>query len=478
METKAVDVAVIGAGTAGMSARREAAKLAADVVMIEGGPYGTTCARVGCMPSKLLIAAADVVHDVNGAGRFGIEVDGRPRVNGPAVLDRVRGERNRFVGFVLESVDDIPPEQRLRGCARFVAPTTLQVDDHTRVEAKAVVIATGSAPWLPPSLEPVRDRVMVNDDVFELQDLPKSLAVVGTGIVGLEIGQAFHRLGVRTAFFSHSEGLGPVTDPEVQQVVSAVLGAELALHQNAEIDVAASSAGGVRFRWRTKDGQSGGEEFDCVLAAAGRRPNLARLDLRQADVETDRRGVPVFDHRTMQCGGQPIFIAGDANVDRPLLHEAADEGRIAGINAACFPEVRAYVRRTPLSIVFTDPQIAIVGTPFKELTLDDVEIGSAAYDNQGRARVMGKNNGLVRLYADREAGTLLGAEMFGPRVENTAHLLAWAVQSRLTVERALEMPFYHPVIEEGIRTGHRDLCARLKVLGTPRATDLECGPGT
>ena len=207
METRSCDVAVIGAGTAGLTARRGAVKQGADVVMIESGPYGTMCARVGCMPSKLLVAAADVAHEVAGADRFGIRVPGGLHVDGSAVLERVRRERDRFVGFVVESTEAIVEDQRLRGHARMVGPTTLEVGDHTRVEAKAVVIASGSRPQIPSSLEHLADDVLVNDDVFELKDLPESLAVVGTGLVGLELGQAMHRLGVRTSFFSHSDGL-------------------------------------------------------------------------------------------------------------------------------------------------------------------------------------------------------------------------------------------------------------------------------
>ena len=176
------------------------------------------------------------------------------------------------------------------------------------------------------------------------------------------------------------------------------------------------------------------------------------------------------------CAGA-IFLAGDASAHRPLLHEAADEGRIAGANAAAYPAVRAHVRRAPLMVAFTDPNIAMVGTPLGQLVRDEIEIGAIDYDDQGRARVMGRNAGLVRIYARRECSTLLGAEMFGPRVEHTAHLLAWAVQAHLTVEQALEMPVYHPVVEEGIRTALRDLSARLKLRGAPLAHGMECGPG-
>ncbi len=477
MESRTVDVAVIGAGTAGLGARREAAKRGARVLLIESGPYGTLCARVGFLPSKLLIAAADLRHEMESSALFGIELLEKPRVLGPAVLDRVRRERDRFVAFVVDATEELPDEQRLRGHARFVGPTTLDVDG-TRVEAGAVVVATGSHPWIPASLESVRDRVMVNDDVFELKDLPESIAVVGTGIVGLELGQALHRLGVRTTLFSHSDHLGPLTDPEVRKSVHEILGRELDLQLNSSLELSAAGDAGVSARWTTAGGESHEGRYERILAAAGRRPNLADLDLEKTGIELDARGVPVVDHRTMQCGDHPIFIAGDVTADRPLLHEASDEGRIAGANAALFPDIRAQMRRTPLAIVFSDPQMGMAGSTYRELDLEEVEIGRVSYDDQGRARVMGKNAGVVRIYARRACGTLLGAEMFGPRVEHTAHLLAWAIQSHLTVDQALDMPFYHPVVEEGIRTALRDLCTRLKMMGESRPKDLESGPGT
>jgi dihydrolipoamide dehydrogenase len=476
MQERQVDVAVIGAGTAGLSARREAAKLGASVVMIESGPYGTTCARVGCMPSKLLIAAADVAHEIRHAKEFGIEAGGGVRVDGPAVLERVRRHRDRFVGFVVSSVEDLPAEQRLRGRARFVAPTVLEVDDHTRVTAKAVVIAAGSRPSIPPSLTSIREHVLTSDTVFELPDLPRSLAVVGTGAIGIEIGQAMHRLGVRTSLFSHGSRIGPISDPEVGRVVHEVLQRELDVHLGAAIEIERTAAGKFVVRW-TANGSSEQREFDGVLAATGRLPNLDGLGLEHTGLALDRRGIPFTDERTMQCGASPIFLAGDVDAERPVLHEAADEGSIAGSNAALFPDVRAHVRRTPLDIVFSDPQMAVVGRPHSQLDRAHVEIGAIDYSDQGRAVVMAKNAGLVRIYAERETARLVGAEMFGPRVEHTAHLLAWAVARDLDVDAALHMPYYHPVVEEGIRTAIRDLCARLKLAAEPRPKDLECGPG-
>ena len=476
MDTRQVDVAVIGAGSAGLNARREAEQQGASVLLIESGPYGTMCARVGCMPSKLLISSADAAHEVARAGQFGVVVPEPARIDGPEVFRRVRRERDRFAGFVVEDTEALPPEQRLRGRAHFVAPGVLEVDGHTRVEARAVVIATGSQAFVPETLATVRDRVILNDDVFELEDVPESVAVVGSGVIALELGQALHRLGSRVAFFARSDRVGLLTDPVVQESAQLAFADELDLHFRSTFE-ATSCEGGVRMRWRDGEGKSGDEEFTWVLAAAGRRPDVAGLGLEHAGIELGAGGVPVHDIRTGQCGDAPIFLAGDVTGERSLLHEAADEGRIAGFNAAHFPDVRAHQRRAQLGIAFTDPQIATVGTPFAELDLEHTAIGAVDYGDQGRARIMGQGRGIVRVYGDRRDGRLIGAEMAGPRVEHTAHLLAWAVQLGTPVDRLLELPFYHPVVEEGIRTALRRLARELHLIPEPCAHELDCGPG-
>lgn len=483
MRTLNVDVAIIGAGTAGLNARRQVEKMGQRALLIESGPYGTMCARVGCMPSKLLIAAADAAHEVWGAGRFGVRVPDGVRVDGRAVMTRVRAERDRFVGFVVGDTEAIPAAQRLRGRARFIGPSSLEVhseddpDEVVRVEARAIVVATGSAHVVPPPFAAIRDHVMVNDDVFELEDLPASLAVIGTGVIGLELGQALARLGVAVDLFNASRSLGPFTDPEVQRVTRAVLSEELTLHLETEILEARLVPPGVHLRWREHDGGEHGATFERVLVAAGRRPELAALDLARAGVALDERGRPAWNPATAQIPGVPIFLAGDVSGHRPLLHEAADEGRIAAENAATWPDVRIHERRTTLAIAFTDPQMALVGTPWRLLDLAKVEIGESSYDDQGRARIAGRNRGLVRLYAERHGSRLIGAEMFGPHMEHMAHLLAWVVQEGMTVQQVLRMPFYHPVYEEGLRTALRELAAELQVTGECPCEDLAEAPG-
>lgn len=470
-----VDVAIIGSGTAGLTARRAALKEGATIVMIENGPYGTTCARVGCMPSKLLIHPAELAHNASNAKQFGLNVD--MNVDSAAVMRRVRAERDRFVGFVNDSIESMPAEQKLRGTARFIDDTTLDVDG-TRVEARAVVIATGSSNWIPPLLREHEDHVLTNESVFELEELPESVALFGMGVIGLELGQAMHRLGVRVAFFDPTPGFGFVTDPVVRASISEVLSQELRLYPESDVQSIREVEGGLELHWTDAKGQAHTEVFEKAVSAAGRRPNLSKLGLENTSVTLDQKGLLSFDPRTMQVQDKPIFVAGDANGDRQLLHEAADEGKAAGFNAASYPQVRAHHRRAGLAITFTDPQIAIVGPGWAALNHDEVEAGEVDYGNQGRARVMGKNAGKVRIYGTRRCGFLAGAELFGPRVEHTAHLLAWATQKRVTVAEALDMPFYHPVVEEGIRTALRDLQRNLKLNELPCPGDeLRDGPG-
>jgi dihydrolipoamide dehydrogenase len=474
-----VDVAVIGTGTAGLAAYRAARAQGARTVLIENGPYGTTCARVGCMPSKLLIAASEAAHMLQAAGGFGVHA-GQVRIDGRAVMERVRRERDRFVGFVLEGVDNIPAQDKVRGHARFTTPHSLQVDGHTAIEAARIVIATGSTPTRLPQLDNVGPGIVTSDDVFYWDQLPTSVAVIGTGVIGLELGQALARLGVRVAVFARGASVAQLTDPEVLGVAAGTLSRELDLRFQARVLGARQDGDEVALTTRDALGQEVTERYQYVLVAAGRRPNVDDIGIEHAGLELDASGVPVFDPRTMQCGARPVFIAGDANSERPVLPEAADQGKIAGDNAGRYPDVRPGLRRAPLTIAFTEPNIATLGASWRTLSAPGkpkFATGMVSFENQGRSRVMLQNQGMLRVYGEYGTGRFLGAEMIAPRGEHLAHMLAWACQARMTVEQMLEMPFYHPVIEEGVRTALRDLAANLA--NHASATDpADSEPGT
>lgn len=473
--THMCDVAVIGAGSAGIAAHRAARLAGARALLLDGGPSGTTCARVGCMPSKLLVAAGDAAHAVERAGVFGIRVPAGVRVDGAAVLERVRRERDRFVDFVLEALAALPDDERLCRRARFVGPTTLELDDGTRVDARAVVVATGSRPDVPSVLAGVADRVLTSDDVFELRALPASVAVLGAGPIGLELGQALARLGVRVTVCDQGRGVGGLCDPAVAAAARDALATEVELRLGVSV-TAERYGDGVRL-WIDGGGSRQALDVEYVLAATGRRPNVGDLGLAATGLACDERGVPHHDPVTGQCGTSPVFVAGDAGGGRALLHEAVDDGRIAGRNAARFPAVERPARRTPLAIVFTDPQLAMVGARADTLDADAVACGAADFATQGRARVHARNQGLVRVWARRNDTRLVAGELVAPDAEHLAHLLAWAIQAECTVEEALAMPWYHPVVEEGLRTAIRALAATTHTRPPERREDLECGPG-
>jgi dihydrolipoamide dehydrogenase len=465
-----VDVAVIGAGTAGLAAYRAAKASGASVVLLEGGNYGTTCARVGCMPSKLLIAAADAAHAVSNASAFGIHVEGNIRIDGREVMHRVRCERDRFVDFVLTDMQQIPSADRVYGKAHFIDEHTIAVDDKTRVLSKSAVIATGSSATYPDFFKALGDRLIINDDIFDWGELPEAVAVIGAGIIGLELGQALHRLGVHVTVFGRNNRIGAISDPEINAYAITAFNDEFSLEANAHITSMQREHDRDRVAIESTGHNSSQkiDYFDYVLAATGRAPNLAALGLEHTGLELDAKGVPSFDPATMRTvnshGTSAVFMAGDASNYIPLLHEAADEGSIAGENAARVAAghpVKPGLRRAPIGIVFTDPQIAIVGDGFRALKPGTFATGQVSFENQGRARILLKNKGLLNIYAESSTGRLLGAEMMAPAAEHLAHLLAWSLQKNMTVSDMLDMPFYHPVIEEGVRTALRDLQAKL-----------------
>ncbi|QEQ95428.1 dihydrolipoyl dehydrogenase [Neptunomonas concharum] len=474
-----VDIAILGAGTAGLAAYRAAKAYTPSVVLIDGGPYGTTCARVGCMPSKLLIAAADRKHHIDHAYPFGISTTSS--VDGEAVMKRVRDERDRFAGFVVESIESFPDEDKIRSFAQFKDDHTLQLEDGRLLHAERIIIATGSRPSYPEFFKQAGDRLLINDDLFEWKALPKSVAVFGPGVIGLELGQALSRLGVHIRMFGVGGSVGPIQDSEIRQYALQTFNESFYLDPDAKVESIEHRDNQVVIRFHDVSGQLQTESFDYLLAATGRRPNVDKLALGNTSLELDERGIPTFNPYTLQSSLPHIFIAGDANNALPLLHEAADEGKIAGLNAGRFPDVRAEKRRTPLGIVFTSPQIATVGlTPSQvdERCRGCFAVGRVSFEDQGRSRVIAENKGLMKVYGEQGSGLLLGAEIFGPAAEHLAHLLAWAVQQHMTVDQALNMPFYHPVIEEGLRSALRDLSKKLNIGPEPVHRCLDCGPGS
>lgn len=465
MDDLTIDVVIVGAGTAGLAALREVRKRTESFLLVNAGPYGTTCARVGCMPSKALIAAANALHLRTKLDEFGIRGGDGLSADVPAVMQRVRKLRDRFVSGVLEATETLG-ERRLDGRARLDGPNRVVVDGRA-IRAKQVVLAPGSSPILPGPWRAFGDRILTSDTLFEQRDLPGRIGVVGLGAIGVEIAQALARLGLEVHGFDGSERMAGLSDEKVAQVLHDRLAEEFAIHLGEQVELAEAD-GGIALRW-----SGGSVTVDKVVVAVGRRPNIEGLGLDTLGVPLDDKGMPEVDPQTMRIGETPVLLAGDADGIKPLLHEGADDGHIAGINATSDTPVRL-PRRTPLSIVFCHPEAAVVGRRAKDLDPSDVLVGEVDFASQGRARIQQENGGLMRLYAARDGGRLLGAEMAAPAGEHMAQLLALAIGRGLTAHDLLRMPFYHPTVEEGLRTALRGIA---RALPPCSVSDLAgCGP--
>lgn len=440
---KHVEIAIIGAGSAGLYALSQVQKLTDSYVLINGGPYGTTCARVGCMPSKALIQIAEDYHRRESFEQSGIRGSAGLQIDIPTVLAKVRSYRDRFVGALIKHTIEPLGDKKIEGYARFLQPDLLEVNGE-RIRAGKVIIATGSTPVIPKPWKEFGERILTTDELFEQENLPARVGVIGLGAIGLEIGQSLGRLGLDVHGYDHGQQIGGLSDQTVADKAYSAISRDFKIHLGESVDLSLGEDGIII--------KSSKEEqiVDKVIASLGRRPNIDMLGLEALDLVINEKGIPDFNPETMQIEDLPIFIAGDVNTYRPILHEAGEEGRIAGYNAMHTPQ--RFKRKTPMGIVFSDPNIAYTGQRFKEIQQrGEIVIGEFDMAKLGRAIVMQKDTGLIRIYADKKSGKLLGTEMAIVSGEHIVHELAWAIEQEFTVFDLIKMPFYHPVIEEGLQ---------------------------
>ena len=491
-----VDAAVIGAGTAGQNAYRQIRKVTDNLVIINEGFWSTTCATIGCMPSKLLIAAAERAYHAQCSEEFGIE--GTPVINGPQVMKRLQDERDHFASGALKTVDSWEEANKLHGRAAFSESGLIEVHTATGeilyIKAKHIIIATGSTPFVPEGWKTdLGEALITSDTVFELSDLPSSMAVVGAGAIGLELAQAMSRLGVKVALFNRNAKVGGLQDEAINKKAIACFEQELDLRLDSTIDKLSlgSDQGSTQaiIEYTDANGESKIWRGEKVLVATGRRNSLHTLGLEHIGVKLDDKNRPLnLDKLTGNIEGTAIYIVGDANAHIPLLHVASNEGYLAGKEVALkisgkFEKVtmaevitkdpdcssdatilndmspkKSHTAATPMSIIFSSPQIMNVGQSLSEIKEagQDYVTGEVSFDNQGRSRVMGVNCGLLHIYACPKTSLILGASMVGPDAEYIAHILATAITNQVEIDGLLASPFYHPTILEGLRTALRD----------------------
>ena len=437
------DICIIGGGSGGLTVAAGAAQMGAKVVLIEGGKLGGDCLNYGCVPSKSLIAAAHAAHGVRHGGRFGVNGH-EPDVDFLKVRDHVReviahiGEhdsRERFEGFGVKVIE-------ARG--RFTGPREVEAGDH-RIKARRFVIATGSSAAVPPI--PGLDTVpyLTNETIFDLDERPEHLLVIGGGPIGAELAQAHRRLGAEVTIVD----AGPVMakdDPELAGIVARNLSTEgIAIHAEAKI-LKISVEGNQIAMDIEHEGSTLQLLGSHLLVAAGRRANVKDLGLETAGIESSPRGIEV--DRRLRTSNRRVFAIGDVAGSYQFTHMAGYHGGIVIRNALFGIPARIDDRAVPW-VTYTDPELAHVGLSETEARARDknVKVLREYFQNNDRAQAERAAEGLIKVIVGRK-GAILGASIVGPHAGELIAPWALAISSGLKIGAMTKLILPYPTLSE------------------------------
>jgi dihydrolipoamide dehydrogenase len=367
------------------------------------------------MPSKVLISVAKDYHRRGVFESEGILGDNRLRVDIPAVMRHVRSLRDHFASAMVTTTKHRAGEHFITGKAEIIAPNRLRIGDK-EIETDSVIIATGARPKVPDAWKIFGDRILTSDNIFEQKKLPRRIAVIGLGPIGLELGQSLSRLGLEIVGFDMAQTIGTITDPEINSECLRILRKEFPIHLGAAVELRDKN------RSLLVKHQDLEITVDAAIVAIGVEPDFQGLGLENLGIKLDERRMPPFNASTTQIEDLPVFIAGDVNGCRPILHEALDEGFIAGRNSST-GKIECYCRRTSLAMVFIDPEIAVVGSSYEQLKSSDrpFVVGEADFSQQSRALVEMHKHGLLHIYVDSEPPKSWGRNL-SALAENTWHI--------------------------------------------------------
>jgi dihydrolipoamide dehydrogenase len=456
MSSDAYDVIVIGGGSAGYAAARTAAAVGARTAIVEGAKkVGGLCILRGCMPSKTLLESAHRWHEINRANEFGLEVKPkRPRIK--AIVARKERLIGGFADYRRKQLIK-GPFDFFRGLARFQDAHTISVGAGAKAKtliAQAFVVATGSMiPVLPlPGLK--ETGYMTSDEALDVTRLPKSLVVLGGGVIAVELGQYFAHLGSQVTIVQRSPHLIKENDDDVCETL------EQKMREDGMTVITGTQLTGVRKSGKmkivdfTQNGKKRSASGEEILYALGRAPATAGLDLDQAGVLLDGKRIRVDAH--MRTSVPHIFAAGDVTGLFEVVHTAISQGEVAGLNAALAAgkgegrPAKEMDYRLKCTVIFTDPEIASVGLNEKECREQGIAYLTAQYPfgDHGKSVVMGATTGFVKLLAEPAQGEILGAHIVGPHASDLIHELIAVMYYRGTAAQLAVMPHYHPTLAE------------------------------
>lgn len=441
------DVAIVGAGSGGFAAARTAAQGGLRTVVIEGGrEVGGLCILRGCMPTKALLYAGDVLHLIRNSSAWGIEVRD-VRFDFARVMARKDLLIKEFADYRHQQLST-GSFKFIRALAHFIDPHTLQLSDGSTLRARHFVISTGSM-VAPPPIPQLRDACYwTSDDALSAKRLPKSMIVLGGGPVAVEFAQFFLRFDVKVTLVQRSHRILRDFDTDAAAEIEKVFTREgMKLYHNTQLTGAWRGEGikGVRFLCEGKPVEVEAEE---VLFALGRVPNIGTLELDRAGVKVDQGRI--VTNLQMQTGAPHIFAAGDCTGPHEIVHIAIQQGEVAAHNILQPKEPRAMDYRLLTNIVFTDPQVAMVGLTEKAAKERNIPYLAASYPfaDHGKSLIMEAKDGFVKLLAAPDTGEILGGAAVGHMAGELIHEIIAAMHKRMSVRELAAMPHYHPTLAE------------------------------
>jgi pyruvate/2-oxoglutarate dehydrogenase complex dihydrolipoamide dehydrogenase (E3) component len=439
------DVAILGGGSAGYSAASSAQSLGARVAIVDPGPLGGLCILRGCMPTKTILRSSDIISLMRRAKEFGL-LPVETSADLAAINDRKNQLIGEFADYRVEQLKD-PRFTLIQEKAEFISPNEVQVGTST-LKAKSFIIATGSviADYPIPGLE--ETGYITSDDALTMREAPESIIVLGAGAVAVELAQFFLRIGIKVTLLQRSGHILSQGDEDLARPVEDRLREEgMDLFTGTKINKAAKENGRSVIYFE-HEGKEKRVEAETILQALGRRPNIDRLNLPAAGVETDKGRVTVDGE--MRTNQKNIFAVGDVNGIHEVVHIAIQQGETAGFNA-CNPEASKEVDdRLKASVVFTDPAVASVGLSEKECKAENIDylVASHPFSDHGKSMCLGETHGHVKILCDPESGEVLGGHIVGPEAGELIHEIITLMHFRGTVNDLMNIPHYHPTLAE------------------------------
>lgn len=444
------DIAILGGGPGGYVAALRATQLGAQVTLIEEDKIGGVCLNVGCIPTKALLRSAEVYRTFLQAEAFGLRLEGRVMPDWTAIQSRKEAIVRQLVEGVAKLLDRASV-QVIQGRGRFVAPRRLEVttsDGAERVEAKNIVIATGSQPvhlLLPGTDLP---GVLDSTGVLALETLPQRLLVVGGGVVGVELADIYSAFGVEVTIVEMLERLLPQMDADLGRSLAWTMEQRgIRFHLNSRVTRVDAVKSGLRAVVVTPNDEEQ-IEADRILVAVGRRPNVEDLGLGAAGVRWDRTGIAV-DAR-MRTNVPNVYAIGDVTGGALLAHVAMKGGEVAVENA--LGHAATFDKKTIPCCVYTDPEVASVGLTEAQAREQgyDVHVGRFPLNANGKAVTYGKTDGFVKVVSEARFGEVLGLHIVAPHASDMIHEGGLALALEATLDELIATVHAHPTLSEAI----------------------------